>query len=259
MEPYLSADQEKDAEPLNLPGGIPVHCFGKAKVLEIVARAVHESRQLHIVMVNVETTQHARGSREFCELLKTDTLNIPDSVGICSALLLLHGVRTERIPGPDLMRNLLCLAMERDWKVFILGARPEVCEVAVSRISLQFPGVVGGYHHGYFRDCDLDSIASQVTASGSRVVLVAMSSPQQDRLIAKLRQKVSSEIFLGVGGALDIEAGILKRAPLWVRVLGAEWLYRLAQEPSRLRRQMAIPRFLIQLAAGMFAHLKRGR
>jgi N-acetylglucosaminyldiphosphoundecaprenol N-acetyl-beta-D-mannosaminyltransferase len=51
-------------------------------------------------------------------------------------------------------------------------------------------------------------------------------------------------VGIGVGGSFDVLAGNVERAPEIWQKLNVEWLYRLLREPSRWRRQLALPKFV---------------
>jgi N-acetylglucosaminyldiphosphoundecaprenol N-acetyl-beta-D-mannosaminyltransferase len=50
-------------------------------------------------------------------------------------------------------------------------------------------------------------------------------------------------ILMSVGGAFDMIAGLTPRAPVWVREMGLEWLWRLVREPWRIKRQFKLGEF----------------
>jgi len=82
-----------------------------------------------------------------------------------------------------------------------------------------------------------------ITAASPQVLFVAYGSPQQELWIDRNRERLGVPVSVGVGGALDFVAGVIPRAPAWMRNTGLEWLYRLAQQPRRWRRMLALPRF----------------
>ena len=54
-------------------------------------------------------------------------------------------------------------------------------------------------------------------------------------------------LLLGNGGTFDYEAGKIKRAPKFFQKIGIEWLWRLFKEPSRIKRMMQLPKYLIKI------------
>jgi N-acetylglucosaminyldiphosphoundecaprenol N-acetyl-beta-D-mannosaminyltransferase len=103
---------------------------------------------------------------------------------------------------------------------------------------------VAGTRSGYFRDEESPHVASAIAASGARILLAGMGFPRQEYWLAAHLRETGCGVGIGVGGSFDVIAGRIERAPEPVRRLGLEWLYRLAKEPRRWRRQLALPRFV---------------
>jgi N-acetylglucosaminyldiphosphoundecaprenol N-acetyl-beta-D-mannosaminyltransferase len=115
----------------------------------------------------------------------------------------------------------------------------------------RLPGLlVAGTGHGYFGPADEDAVVAAVRASGARVLLVALGAPRQEVFLHRHRRGLGAAVALGVGGSFDVWAGRVSRAPDWTRRLGVEWLYRLAADPRRVGRQLALPRFAARVLAG---------
>jgi N-acetylglucosaminyldiphosphoundecaprenol N-acetyl-beta-D-mannosaminyltransferase len=156
----------------------------------------------------------------------------------------------ERVAGIDLMDRLLLLAERHAYRVFFLGATPRVLERAVGTIRAQHPRLrVAGYHDGYFKVDDEDAVRAEIRATTPDILFVAMSSPRKEYWLDNA-DDLDARLVMGVGGALDVLAGDVRRAPGWIQRLGLEWLYRLAQEPGRLWRRYLTTnaRFLLLLA-----------
>ena len=82
-----------------------------------------------------------------------------------------------------------------------------------------------------------------VRDSGAVILLVALGAPRQEIFLHRHREELGAAVALGVGGSFDVWAGRVERAPEWTQTVGVEWLYRLATDPRRVRRQLALPRF----------------
>ena len=141
----------------------------------------------------------------------------------------------ERVAGIDLMFRLLELAERRDYRVFVLGAKEDVLESAVARLTERYPRLtLAGFHHGYFADEESAEICAVVRASRPHILLVAMSSPRKEYWLAEHTADLGVPFSMGVGGSIDVVAGLTKRAPALMQRLGLEWFYRFLQEPLRL-------------------------
>jgi len=176
------------------------------------------------------------------------SLVIPDSSGISWAAQKLKYPLSFRYPGIDLAYDLCSLAELSGHRVFLLGGKPGVAEKAAQKIASEFPYlVIGGIRDGFFKESEIPHIIKSISNSKSRLILVGLGMPKQDLWIHEHLAKLPPGIYVGVGGTFDIWSGRLKRAPKWVQKSGVEWLYRLGQEPSRLRRILQLPRFALKI------------
>ena len=138
------------------------------------------------------------------------------------------------------MMQMLERGDKRGYRVYCLGATEQVLEVAVARICTDYPGVVlVGHHHGYFSAQQEGDIVEEIRAAEPDILFVAMSPPKKEQFLARWSHELT-RVGHGVGGAFDILAGHVARAPeAWQRC-GVEWLYRVKQEPGRLWRRYLV-------------------
>jgi len=197
-------------------------------------------------LVAMREDPELRAAIERCELVNAD------GQSVVWASRLLGDPLPERVAGIDLMHELLALAARRGYGVYILGARDEVLETAVERLRAQFPGLrIAGYRNGYFDEGESAAIAAEIGASGAEILFVAISSPRKERWLGEHGRTLGVHFAMGVGGSIDVVAGVTRRAPrIWQR-LGLEWLYRLLQEPRRMLHRYLVSnlRFLAMVAA----------
>jgi N-acetylglucosaminyldiphosphoundecaprenol N-acetyl-beta-D-mannosaminyltransferase len=119
-----------------------------------------------------------------------------------------------RVAGIDLMWELLAFAARGGHRVYILGAAREVLETAVDRIRAEHPGIVfAGYHDGYFAESEEDAVADAIAATRPSMLFVAISSPRKELFLAKYRERLGAAFVMGVGGSIDVAAGVTRRAP----------------------------------------------
>jgi N-acetylglucosaminyldiphosphoundecaprenol N-acetyl-beta-D-mannosaminyltransferase len=183
-----------------------------------------------------------------CELINAD------GQGVVWASRLLGDPLPERVAGIDLMHRLLALAEKRGYRVFILGARPEVLERAVVRLREAHPHIVlVGHRHGYFGGEEIPAVCEEIRRARPQILFVAMSSPRKEYFLGEHGAELGVPFAMGVGGAIDVVAGVTKRAPIVLRHLGLEWLFRLLQEPRRLARRYVVTnsRFAVLLARAL--------
>lgn len=207
---------------------------------------INEDKQAFIVAINPEKITLANKDRELKTLLNQATIQIPDGVGVLIASKLQGGNITERITGVDLMERLIKDAATHHKRVFFYGAKPGTADAAKKNLIKKYPGLnVVGTIDGYEQNprCIIETINQQKPD----YLFVALGSPKQEQWIVEHMHELNVRVFQGVGGSFDVFSGKAKRAPEAYRKLGLEWLYRLLKEPHRIKRQIRLPLFFLQV------------
>jgi N-acetylglucosaminyldiphosphoundecaprenol N-acetyl-beta-D-mannosaminyltransferase len=179
------------------------------------------------------------------EIINSADLVTPDGIGIVWAGRKLGFDVKERVTGIDLFYRLCSQAPKQGWKVYLLGSAPGVAEAAANQLAAAYPGLqICGTHHGYFSEADMPVILQEIRQAAPHILFVALGAPKQEIWIKNYKQELGVPACVGVGGSLDVIAGNKKRAPEWMIKLNLEWLYRLLSEPSRIQRQLVLPKFV---------------
>lgn len=180
-------------------------------------------------LVAMRSDPQLRRGVEMCELITAD------GQPVVWASRLLRDPVPERVPGIDLMQALLARAALKGYRVYILGAKAADLGRAVAHIRSLYPGIdVVGYRDGYYADAEEAAVANAIRQAEPDILFVAMSSPRKEYFLARHGRSLGVPFVMGVGGAVDILAGVTRRAPIVLQQSGLEWLFRLAQEPRRL-------------------------
>lgn len=189
-----------------------------------------------IVTANPETFRLAKTDTELENIILCEENDIlPDGIAIVKAARKYGVDVAERITGIDTAEKLLELINNKKKTLFLFGSREEVLESLVEMIRKEYPCIkVLGAVDGYVED--KDAVFDTIAELSPDVTLVAMGVPLQEKLIARNLYKVKKGLFIGVGGTFDVLSGAKKRAPRIFIKLNLEWLYRIATEPSRLKR-----------------------
>ncbi len=152
----------------------------------------------------------------------------------------------ERVTGSDGIDRIAAAAARQGWRVYYLGAAPGVAEATAAILSARHPGLqVAGCYSGSPAAEAWPAIVRRLHAANPDVLLVAYGHPRQDFWIGVHRADLPCAVAIGVGGAFDYVTGIAPRAPVWMRRVGLEWLYRLAAQPWRWRRMAKLPLFAL--------------
>jgi N-acetylglucosaminyldiphosphoundecaprenol N-acetyl-beta-D-mannosaminyltransferase len=212
-----------------------------------IAALAQGSKPALVVTLGVEMTMYAQRDARFRALVDRAALSLCDTIGILLASRARHGPLRERVTGIDLIEPLAERSSKGgDLRFFFFGAAPGVAERAAIALRQRYPGVViAGTRDGYFSPAQSPTIAASIAASGANVLLVGLGSPKQEYWLEEHLGATKCGVGIGVGGSFDVLAGTVPRAPRMWRGAGLEWLYRLVREPSRWRRQLALPRFAV--------------
>jgi len=199
-----------------------------------------------IATVNPEFVVLAQTNAEFRRVLNAGALNVPDGVGLLWAARRLKTPLRERVAGQELVDRISALAAERGARVFLLGAREGIAERAAEELKKKYLRLeIGDCYAGSPAREEEEEIVARINASRARILFVAYGPPKQEMWIARVAARLKEvAVALGVGGTFDTLAGIVPRAPQWMRDAGFEWTYRLLREPRRIKRQMTIPYFM---------------
>lgn len=227
--------------------GIPVDALTWAEAVDLATDWLLHRQGLpaHIVTANPEMIVRAHADARLYEVLRAADLVVPDGTGVVWAAAKLGRPVPQRIAGIDLTSALLAWAAANDRAVFLLGAEPGIAEQAGARLAKRYAGLrIVGTHHGYFDEAEGPSVVARINESQAHLLLVAMGVPRQELWIAHHRSDLNVRVAVGVGGALDVFAGKVSRAPRWLQQAGLEWAYRVVKEPRRVRRLGALPRFV---------------
>jgi N-acetylglucosaminyldiphosphoundecaprenol N-acetyl-beta-D-mannosaminyltransferase len=185
-------------------------------------------------LVNMQSDPVLKESVEACDIVNIDGMGIVwgcRSVGLDVP---------ERVTGIDLFDALLHRASEKNYSVYLLGAREDVLNRVVKALGGRFPRLqIAGHHHGYFWGNE-EAVVEDIARSGAKMLFVAITSPAKENFINRWRERLGVTFVMGVGGTFDVVAGAVKRAPLWMQRNGLEWLYRVYQEPRRMWRRYAV-------------------
>ncbi|PLS17829.1 glycosyltransferase [Bacillus sp. M6-12] len=226
--------------------GVDVSALSYDEILGDLKNRMQQDLKSTIIAVNPEKVIKAEQNSELRELINSATYQIPDGIGVLLASKLKGGRISSRVTGVDMMERLLGFAANEGYRVFLYGAKEEVVSKAKENIMAKYPGItIAGYENGYVQDPD--QVINKINEAKADILFVAMGSPKQELWIREHMNKMGVKVFQGVGGSFDVFAGHVKRAPLFFRKLGLEWFYRLLKEPKRLKRQLALPRFLLKV------------
>lgn len=203
----------------------------------------------YCVTPNAEMAYEALRDPEFCALLNEAGLVLPDGAGVVLAAKILKTPLKQKVAGVEFAQQLLGLLEETGGRLYLLGSKPGVAELAAEKMLQKHPKLcICGMADGYFKD--EAAVVEKINAVDADVVFVCLGAPKQELFMRAHREEVKARLLIGLGGTLDSIAGTVKRAPRWMIKLQLEWLYRLLKQPSRFGRMLRLPKYV-------FAALKK--
>lgn len=248
--------------------GVGFNKLSKEKVLEYIIKSVQKgSEKYYIVTPNPELLVIASRNNEYKKILNKAKLALPDGVGVVLASKLLRKGIKERITGVDLLINLCKRVAEKPITVGFLGGGPGVAEKTADCLRLKYPNLkISFINKEWNKEGFVLARERQVGEKRKEkisntkysiyntvdILFVAFGSPKQEIWISKHLKDLPVRVAIGVGGAFDFISGKVKRAPLWMRNLGLEWLFRLIIQPWRVRRQFSLLIFLFLILKEKF-------
>lgn len=206
-----------------------------------------ESQGTHYVVTpNPEIVELCRENLAAKIAVNEADLVLADGIGVVKGAAMLGTPLKGRVPGIEFAAGLMAGLAAKGKKLYLLGAKPGVAEQAAGRLQTTYPGlVIAGTHDGYFKDDA--AVAEEIRKTGADVVFVCLGAPKQELWMKKFGPATGAHLLCGLGGSLDVFAGVVERAPKFWSDHGLEWFYRLCREPRRIGRMMKLPLFLVHV------------
>jgi len=224
--------------------GVRLECTDINGAVKFIATLVATHKQHLVVTANSLMVRDSWTDAGLKKALNCASIIVTDGIGLVWAARLLKRKRLQRIPGIELMAALCEEAERHNWRIFVFGGRPRVNEKTVQILTQKYPLMkIVGYKHGYMEQVSKASLIEEIRLSKPDIVFVGLGGGWQEKWFLDNRKNLPSAVFIGIGGSLDVLAGRLKRAPVIIRNIGLEWLWRLLIEPTRLVRQFGLAMF----------------
>lgn len=228
---------------VTLKNGVQVYAFSSFD--EIINFA--EERKGLLVAINAEKILHA--TDETRNIINRN-IGYSDGIGAVMALKK-HGAQAVKIPGCELWLKIVERFAPKGSRFYLVGSKQEVIDETVSKLRKEFPGIdIVGYRNGYLKsDEEKSALLDDIADKKPDVVFVAMGSPKQELLMEEMKQRHEA-IYQGLGGSFDVYTGHVERAPKWWVDHNLEFAYRLVKQPSRIKRQIFLVKFLLLVKMG---------
>lgn len=227
---------------------VPVDSLTMAEAVGLVGKFLGEDGVHAVYTPNAEIIMAAQRDPGLLDILKSADMVAADGAGVVLASRILKRGVPEKVSGVDLVRECFKAFSNENTGFFLFGGKSGVAEKAAENMKRDYPGItVSGCMNGYFTEEEEDGIIGTINSSGADILIVGLGAPKQEKWIAKNRVRLKVKVCMGVGGAIDIFAGTVALAPEIFRRNGLEWLFRLYKQPSRAKRMLDLPRFMVRV------------
>lgn len=218
-----------------------IDAISMQETVELVEKYILAKTPLHLMGVNADKINEMCRNGRLRQIVNSCGIINADGASIVMAGKILGRPLPERVAGIDLMIRLVALSEERNYSVYLLGARQEIVGKTAEVLKEKYPGLkLAGFHNGYFKEEDWPEISRELKEKEPDIVFVGITSPIKEYLIEYLQDDGNRSVYMGVGGSFDVISGKIPRAPLWMQKAGLEWLFRMMQEPKRLFKRYFI-------------------
>lgn len=239
--------------------GVGVSALDLSDAVKYVNSFLKTGRKGYICVTGMHGIMEAQNDSEFREIQNNSFLTTPDGIPTVWAGRLDGYSSMRQVRGADFMLQLCESSVNTGTRHFLYGGKPGVAELLRDVLQLRFPGLqIVGTYTPPFRPLNVqeeNELRNQLIESKADVLWCGISTPKQERFMAKYIHSLPVRLMVGVGAAFDLNAGLLQDSPKWVQACGLQWAHRLCQEPRRLWRRylLNIPRFV-----GLYAMQRLG-
>ncbi len=219
--------------------GTPVSSLTMDELFGDWERVIQAKEKAQVCITPVNSILAARATARVQEIYKNADYVLCDGVPVKWASEFLGDPIKERITGLDVLPRIFSFAVAGGYTIFMLGASPGVAETLKEVMEAKHPGVqiVGTFVPPFrvvFSKEENQQMIDAINAVKPDILLVSLTAPKQDIWIAENLAKLDTHVAIGIGGAFEVAAGMINRAPVWMQKSGLEWFYRFLQEPKRM-------------------------
>lgn len=214
--------------------GIKINPLTKLEIVNRVDQSIKNNLStFHLTGVNPETISQAQANHELKNSINgSDIVNIDNSLVLLTLRMLGYRI-PERAACPDIFELLLSLANTKGYSVYFLGAKEEILQNMLSKLKIKYPKLkISGYRNGYFNNREESEIVQTISTLKPDMLFIALPTPDKELFISKYKKVLGVHLAFGVGGAFDVQAGKVNRAPAWMRKIGLEGTHRALQDPA---------------------------
>ena len=237
--------------------GVRVSAINMQDAVSLSDSHIRDGRRGYISVTGVHGVMEGQADAKFRAILNKSFITAPDGMPTVWVGHAQGHSSMARVYGPDFMLRMCQLSLQRGYRHFFYGGKPGVADLLAQNLSRRYPALqVAGTYTPPFRALNAreeDDLSAMVADAKPHILWVGLSTPKQERFMARYVNRLNVSLMVGVGAAFDIHAGLITDAPCWMKRSGLQWLHRLAHEPRRLGRRYLVnnPKFLWNIGLQM--------
>lgn len=228
----------RDLPPPVVMMGVPFDQVTTPQALALIEEMIASRRPHMLATANVDFLAQAQLDAPLREILLNTDLVVCDGTPLVWLSKWLGDPLPERVAGSDMVPLLLSLSAAKGYRVYFLGGREDVMQKGLGIIRERWPAltIAGAYSPPFspLEKMDHADLVRRLREAAPDILFVSFGCPKQEKWIAMNMREANVPVSVGVGASIDFIAGVVKRAPVWMRKSGLEWIYRILQEPKRL-------------------------
>jgi N-acetylglucosaminyldiphosphoundecaprenol N-acetyl-beta-D-mannosaminyltransferase len=217
-----------------------------SECIAIFDQWIQNGEKKRVSVTPVNCVVWADKNRDLQHIYNSADLTLCDGVPLIWASRFLgKEVLRGRVTGLDLLPAFTEHCYHHQYSMFFFGSSEKTLDTLRNKLSAQYPGIriAGMYSPPFaekFTDEENNKIIGLIRASKPDIVWVSLTAPKQDYWIYEMFEKMDTRVAIGIGGALEVMAGTIERAPKWMQRNGLEWFFRFCKEPKRMFKRYFI-------------------
>ncbi len=237
--------------------GVDVANVTLMNVVPIIFGLISLDKKVTVYGANSHSINFYYKDPTYRQALNNATFVYPEGIATVLTSRILGNPLKGKTTLMDFIFNVFKTCEKKKWRIYLLGGREEVSEKALRNLKTTFPSLKIYGHHGYFSKNETKQIIADINKIKPKILFVAMGTPMQEVWIEKYKNKIEANAFFGIGGSIDIIAGVVPRAPKIMTSNGLEWLYRFYKEPRRMWKRYLLGNtiFLVRIPLHLLKQL----
>jgi N-acetylglucosaminyldiphosphoundecaprenol N-acetyl-beta-D-mannosaminyltransferase len=218
--------------------GVKISAIDLRRAVDIADQSIRAENRGYVCVTGVHGVMEAQADSEFRSILNRAAINTPDGMPMSWVGRLQGFTQMDRVYGPSFMTAMCELSVRRGYRNFLYGGQPGIAELLKESLQSKHPGLqVVGTYTPPFRELtgeEEEEVFTRVRAAKPHILWIGLSTPKQERFMARYVDRLQVPLLVGVGAAFDYHTGRIRDCSPWIKRAGLQWLHRLLQDPKRL-------------------------